>query len=54
MSEQEYEEINNRVCRMISQLTVPMMKFRDPDIKEVHTALLELGNWLDDKINEEV
>jgi hypothetical protein len=53
MSEQEHEHINDAINGMIGQLTVPMMKFRDPDIKEVHTHLLELAAWLDDNINDE-
>jgi len=46
MTDEEYSEINTRVNRMIGQLTVPMMKFRDPDIKEVHSHLLELAQCL--------
>ena len=51
MSDEEYEAINQRVNRMIGQLTVPMMTSRDPDVKEVHGLLLELSNWLDDQVN---
>lgn len=53
MSESDYEHINNAINGMIGQLTVPMMKFRDPDIKEVHAHLLELAHWLDDNVNAE-
>jgi len=52
MSETEYERINSSLNRMIGQLTVPMVKYRDPDIKEVHGLLLDLAHWLDDNINE--
>ena len=52
MSEDEYEHVNTAINCMIGQLTVPMMKLRDPDIKEVHTRLLELAEWLDDNIND--
>ena len=52
MSEAEYGHINTALNGMIGQLTVPMMHFRDPDIKEVHAHLLELAAWLDDNIND--
>jgi hypothetical protein len=54
VSEQEYEHINSSLNRMIGQLTLPMMKFRDRDITEVHGLLLKLANWLDDLINDEL
>lgn len=51
MTEEEYEQINERVNYCIGRLTVPMMKFRDEDTKAVHAKLLELAHWLDDSIN---
>ena len=53
MLDEDYEHISSHLNRMIGQITVPMMKYRDTDIKEVHACLLELAHWLDDNINKE-
>lgn len=53
MSDTEYEALNERLNYCIGRLTVPMMKYRDDDIKAVHSKLLELASTLDDLINEQ-
>ena len=56
MTEEEktkfYEELNSRLNRCIGRLTVPLMTLRDPDVKAVHTELLELAHWIDETLWE--
>ncbi len=52
MTEEQYEAINEGLNYCIGRLLVPMMKYRDEDIKGVHTKLLEIAGNLDDFIND--
>lgn len=52
MTEKEYAALNDRINYCIGRLTVPMMKYRDEDIKAVHAKLLEIASALDDLIEE--
>jgi hypothetical protein len=52
MNEEQYNAINGKLNYCIGRITVPMMRYRDEDIKAVHTCLLEIAGKLDDFINE--
>ena len=52
MKVEEYECLNDPLNYCIGRLTVPMMKYRDEDIKAVHAKLLEIARILDNLIND--
>lgn len=45
-----YNEHQRRINEMIGKLTVPAR--RDPLVREVHAALIELSNWFDEEFEE--